>query len=110
MVSDYISREAALAFQDELAVLLCKDVVTGDVMSATKDADLVKYLLSISTADVRPVVCCKDCVYAYPYGLEIKCTKHSGKADRLGEDATYSEFHSENWYCADAQRKMKGRE
>ena len=55
-MSDYISREAALAFQDELAVLLCKDVVTGDVMSATKDADLVKYLLSIPAADVRPVV------------------------------------------------------
>lgn len=55
-MTDYISREAALAFQDELAVLLCKDVVTGDVMSATKDADLVKYLLSIPAADVRPVV------------------------------------------------------
>lgn len=55
-MKDYISREAALAFQDELAVLLCKDVVTGDVMSATKDADLVKYLLYIPAADVRPVV------------------------------------------------------
>ena len=55
-MAEYIEREAALAFQNELSMLLCKDVVTGDVMSATKDADLVKYLLSLPTADVRPVV------------------------------------------------------
>jgi hypothetical protein len=30
-------------------------------MSATKDADMVKYLQSIPAADVRHVVMCKDC-------------------------------------------------
>lgn len=58
---DYISREAALAFQNEVDLLLCRNVVTHDIMSATKDADMVKYLLSIPAADVRTVVLCRDC-------------------------------------------------
>lgn len=38
---EYISREAALAFQNEVEPLLCRNVVTHDIMSATKDADKV---------------------------------------------------------------------
>ena len=51
----YIEREAALAFQNEVEPLLCRNVVTHDIMSATTDADMVKYLQSIPAADVRPV-------------------------------------------------------
>ena len=58
---EYIERDAALAFQNEVEPLLCRNVVTHDIMSATKDADMVKYLQSIPAADVRPVVMCKDC-------------------------------------------------
>lgn len=66
-----------------------------------------KYRLieSIPTADVRHVVKCADCVYAYPWGLEIKCTKHSGHAEKFGEDASYSEFHDGNWFCADGEER-----
>lgn len=53
---EYIPREAALAFQNEVEPLLCRNVVTHDIMSATKDADMVKYLQSIPAADVRHVV------------------------------------------------------
>ena len=55
-MAEYIEREAALAFQNEVEPLLCRNVVTHDIMSATKDADMVKYLQSIPAADVRPVV------------------------------------------------------
>lgn len=93
-MDDFISRKAVNA----LIKAECSPKVA---------AYLIDAVATIHAADVRPVVLCKDCVYAYPYGLEIKCTKHSGKADRFGEDATYSEFHSGNWYCADAQRKRE---
>ena len=53
---EYIEREAALAFQNEVEPILCRNVVTHDIMSATKDADMVKYLQSIPAANVRPVV------------------------------------------------------
>jgi hypothetical protein len=58
---EYIERDAALAFQNEVEPLLCRNVVTHDIMSATKGADMVKYLQSIPAADVRHVVMCKDC-------------------------------------------------
>ena len=57
---EYIEREAALAFQDELEPVMClpmhfpqeKQGTIG--FSATKDADLVAYLQAIPTADVIP--------------------------------------------------------
>lgn len=55
--------------------------------------------------DIRPLVLCRDCVYAYPFGLEIKCTKHSGRTDKFGDAVTYSEFHDKNWFCADGEHK-----
>lgn len=98
-MSDYISREAAI---DVMCKILCDGRENCDENTFCCSAKLMK---SIPAADVRPVVRCKDCVYAYPYGLEIKCTKHSGRADRFGEDATYSEFHEESWFCADGEER-----
>ena len=95
---DYISREAAIES-------MYKDAEAHQ--DHTFWTTQYEALLNIPAADVRPVVLCRDCVYAYPYGLEIKCTKHSGRADRFGEDATYSEFHEESWFCADGQRRRK---
>ncbi|MBR3587361.1 MAG: hypothetical protein IKO00_15175 [Oscillospiraceae bacterium] len=99
--SDYISREAAQKIICGWCGV-CQNPTLHDLMRCD---DICPQFAQIPAADVRPVVCCKDCVYAYPYGLEIKCTKHSGKADRLGEDATYSEFHDESWFCADGEER-----
>jgi hypothetical protein len=55
-MADYIEREAALRFQDELEPVICKSVETGALFSATKDADLTSYLIALPAADVRPVV------------------------------------------------------
>lgn len=54
-MAEYIEREKALAFQNELEPCLCRSAATGEVFSATKDADLVAYLQGIPAADVRPV-------------------------------------------------------
>ena len=53
---EYIEREAALAFQNELEPVICKSVHSGGVYSATRDDDLVRFLSAIPAADVRPVV------------------------------------------------------
>ena len=79
-MAEYIEREAALKFQNELEPLLCRNVVTHDIMSATKDADLVEYLRSIPAADVAPVVRCKECRHRDPE--DHKCD--SGEMERQG--------------------------
>ena len=95
-MSDYISREAAIEAMYKDAEAHPDHTFWTTQHEALRD---------IPAADARPVVLCRDCVYAYPYGLEIKCTKHSGRADRFGEDATYSEFHDESWFCADGEER-----
>ena len=83
-MAEYIEREAALAFQNEVEPLLCRNVVTHDIMSATKDADMVKYLQSIPAADVRPVrygkwvkrngaILCSECNYDTPFIVRNFC-------------------------------------
>lgn len=51
-MAEYIEKEKALAFQNELEPRLCRSAATGEVFIATKDADLVAYLQSIPAADV----------------------------------------------------------
>ena len=96
-MSEYIDRELVLQTLDwhEHEMTECDYVFPP----------LIEDIKNIPAADVRPVVTCEKCIYAYPYGLEIKCTKHSGRAERFGEDASYSEFHDLNWFCADAQER-----
>lgn len=97
-MSEYIDRDAAIR-------ALCECCLANGKCGHT--CKEITNIESIPAADVRPVVTCGNCVYAYPYGLEIKCTKHSGRAERFGEDASYSEFHDLSWFCADAQERRK---
>lgn len=62
-------------------------------------------LKSIPAADVRPVVTCGKCKYGKYTGTEWFCDKHSGHADKFGEDASYHEYHSEHWFCADGEER-----
>ena len=93
-MTDYISREA---FKEEVRRLSTHYLNEWSTLGVLAAID------RIPAADVAEVVRCKDCIYAYPYGLEIKCTKHSGRSEKFGEDASYSQFHDLNWFCADAQ-------
>lgn len=54
-MAEYIEREAALAFQNELEPVICKSVHSGGIYSATRDDDLVRFLSAIPAADVVPV-------------------------------------------------------
>lgn len=89
---EYIEREAALAFQNEVEPILCRNVVTHDIMSATKDADMVKYLQSIPAAEVRPVVLCRDCEH---YELDNGWCEYFD-TDRVFED-----------YCSEGVKREK---
>lgn len=55
-MTEYIDRDAALAFQNELEPVVCKSIMTDELFSATKDSDLIAFLQKIPAADVRPVV------------------------------------------------------
>ena len=52
-MTEYISRDSALAFQCEVEPVMCKSVTTGKVFSATPDTALVKFLNALPAADVR---------------------------------------------------------
>ena len=58
---------------------------------------------AMPSADVAKVVMCKDCIHSirneYPIHPNYKyfCTKTSSP--------TYIDYHSENWFCADGERK-----
>lgn len=46
-MAEYIKRENALKFQDELEPCFCRSAITGEAFTATKDADLVPFLQNI---------------------------------------------------------------
>ena len=92
-MAEYIEREAALAFQNEVEPLLCRNVVTHDIMSATKDADMVKYLQSLPAADVRPVVVCVNCKY------DNHCLTQA-----FVEEASKIPFDRNTFFCADGKK------
>lgn len=65
----------------------------------------VAILNEFPAADVVEVVRCGKCKYGKYTGTEWFCDKHSGRADRFGEDASYHEYHSKYWFCADGERR-----
>jgi hypothetical protein len=67
--------------------------------------DIKPIINSIPAADVRPVVTCGKCKYGKYTGTEWFCDKHSGHADKFGEDASYHEYHSKHWFCADGEKR-----
>ncbi len=70
-----------------------------------EDAWALTILDSIPAADVRPVVTCGKCKYGKYTGTEWFCDKHSGHVDKFGEDASYHEYHSKQWFCADGEER-----
>jgi hypothetical protein len=98
-MAEYIEREAALAFQNEVEPLLCRNVVTHDIMSATKDADMVKYLQSIPAADVRPVVLCLHCVN-WETSWAPNCGKEYGHFCPMVGTVTRAD-----WFCTDGEKR-----
>lgn len=69
------------------------------------DGHTEKDVTRLLSLDVRPVVTCGKCKYGKYTGTEWFCDKHSGHADKFGEDASYHEYHSKHWFCADGEDK-----
>lgn len=70
---------------------------------ATPDAEKILELLKEHELIIR----CKDCKYGLYTGIEYLCDKHSGHANRFGEDQYYKEWHNGNWFCADGERRQE---
>lgn len=90
-MAEYIEREALLAEYNRQH--------EGPPGGARKIID------AFPAADVRPVVTCGKCKYGKYTGTEWFCDLHSGHADRFGEDASYHEYHSKHWFCADGEAR-----
>lgn len=83
-----------------------------DLFNALYDADAITakcidIMRDFPAADVRSVVTCGKCKYGKYTGTEWFCDKHSGHADKFGEDASYHEYHSKHWFCADGERRSE---
>ena len=74
----------------------------------TKNMRVHKKVLSIPAVDAVEVVRCGKCKYGKYTGTEWFCDLHSGHEDKFGEDASYHEYHSKHWFCADGQRREDG--
>ena len=87
-MKEYIEREAAIAFMNEVEPCICHNP-DGAVFTATKDSDMLEFLRSIPAADVVEVVRCGDCKH-----------RVSGNPNCLGR--------SKDWYCPLGERRNDG--
>lgn len=71
-MSDYISREAAIAFMNEVEPCICHDPA-GEVFTATKDKDMLEFLRDIPAADVVEVRHGRW-ERVYPNGPRLRCS------------------------------------
>lgn len=107
-MAEYIEREAVFNWFCESADINgCVDLPknNGSCKKGCRHCTSGKELDEIPDADVRPVVTCGKCKYGKYTGTEWFCDKHSGHADKFGEDASYHEYHSKHWYCADGEAR-----
>ena len=96
-MAEYIERDAAIKeFSNNGSIF---------VYGKQQCKAIVSRLNTIPAADVRPVVTCGKCKYGKYTGTEWFCDKHSGHADKFGEDASYHEYHSKHWFCADGKKR-----
>ena len=101
---EYIEREAAIRHIKENKCSKCSDIgLCGNCAVLTS----MKLFEEIPAADVVEVVRCGQCKYGKHTGIEWLCDKHSGHADRFGEDASYHEYHSKHWFCADGEKRSE---
>lgn len=89
---EYIEREEAIAFMNEVEPCICHDP-DGAVFTATKDSNMLEFLRAIPAADVAPVVRCGECEHWWDNGTDL-C---SCERDAL--------LRRRDFFCADGKRK-----
>jgi hypothetical protein len=96
-MDDYISREYLLAEYDR--------------QHQGPPGGARKIIAEAPAADVVEVVRCRDCRFSEPYGLDLKCDKHSGSTkNKLGEELGFIEWHTPHFFCSDGKRKDGGQD
>ena len=113
MANDYISREAAISIIME-ACAECMDAC-AEFDGLVPDCDecmmngAKKKLATITAADVRPVVLCRDCKHRIVnehYGekgymkLKAMCELDTGDIFEFGRNAW-----GDDWFCADGEAR-----
>lgn len=94
-MAEYIEREASLAFMNEVEPCICHDL-DGAVFTATKDSDMLEFLMAIPAADVVPVVRCGECKHRDPEDRKCDCG---------GLEHAHMFPVADDWFCADGERK-----
>lgn len=93
-MEEYIPREAALGFMNEVEPCICRNP-DGVVFTAAKDNDMLEYLRSIPAAGVVPVVRCGECKY----------WTESSAIPLVGCCAFTPMKHTAEFFCANGERK-----
>ena len=92
-MAEYIEREAAMP------ALFCEGVSCQDcpflIHPINGGCRIADYIKSIPSADVKPVVLCKDCKHRDP---------EDGKCDK-GHTIIWQLARPDEWYCADGERR-----
>lgn len=100
---EYIERNGVMQkFADRVCLSNLRDFPT----TTPTWNQAVQIVETFPAADVRPVVTCGKCKHGKYTGTEWFCDKHSGHADKFGEDASYHEYHSKHWFCADGEARV----
>lgn len=98
MSDDYIKREDAVR---RIAVLMAAEAESDGCEDQPMDT-YIEYasedLADIPSADVAPVVRCKDCVHYRVYQL-------ASDGETITDCAVMPCHPPENWYCSNAERK-----
>lgn len=105
MATEYIEKQAEYCDKEivkEAIGMIAKACIAKPRITC---GEIQTFFEGIPTADVRSVVTCGKCKYGKYTGVSWFCDKHSGHADKFGEDASYHEYHSKYWFCADGEEK-----
>ena len=82
-MDDYIDREAAIETVSTMALVVDERLM------------IIRRINALPSADVKPVVFCKDCKHRDP---------EDGKCDN-GHTIIWQLARPDEWYCADGERR-----
>ena len=101
-MAEYLLKSAAVQCAADIAEDLSNEGFHAEASGAYA---VWEWLRDFPASNVQPVVTCGKCKYGKYTGTEWFCDKHSGHVDKFGEDASYHEYHSKHWFCADGEAR-----
>ena len=111
-MAEYIKREAAIAYireQSEECQKAFEELGGESGIYANAYNDLAEDFYSIPTADVAPVVRCKDCKY-YKEGRVLAPNKFCFRLNHPTEPGKIGYNFADNDFCSRGVRRNEGRQ